>query len=319
MASLDLRAGDLVEVRSKEAILATLDRAARLDGMPVMPEMFRYCGQRFRVASRAERACDTIWTGEGRRVFDSVHLEGLRCDGSAHGGCQALCLIWWREAWLKRVSDEAGTALPPVGVGAPKCTEEDVARATQVKGYISATVYSCQATRLLDFTKGFRWWDPRAFVRLLQSRNESPRTVISVVAKAGLNMLRRGLGRAPQPHIRGQCKSTTPAGRIPGLEPGDWVVVKSQEEIEETLNRGQKNRGLLFDIEMLPYCGRRMRLLSKVDQIIDEKRGVMLKLPLDCWIIEGAVCNGLQSRNRLFCTRQIYPFWREIWLRRAEG
>ena len=98
-----------------------------------------------------ERACDTIWTGEGRRVFDSVHLEGLRCNGSAHGGCQALCLIWWREAWLKRASDETGTALPPVGMGAPKCTEEDVANATQVKGYLSATVYSCQATRLLDF------------------------------------------------------------------------------------------------------------------------------------------------------------------------
>ena len=96
------------------------------------------------------------------------------------------------------------------------------------------------------------------------------------------------------------------------------MVVKSKEEIEATLNRGQKNRGLLFDIEMLPYCGRRMRLLQKVDQIIDEKRGVMLKLPNDCWVIEGAVCNGLQSRNRLFCTRQIYAFWREIWLRRAE-
>ena len=31
-----------------------------------------------------------------------MHLEDLRCDGSAHGGCQAGCLLYWKEAWLTR-------------------------------------------------------------------------------------------------------------------------------------------------------------------------------------------------------------------------
>jgi hypothetical protein len=38
------RAGDWVEVRSKEEILRTLDKSARLDGLPFMPQMFNYCG-----------------------------------------------------------------------------------------------------------------------------------------------------------------------------------------------------------------------------------------------------------------------------------
>jgi hypothetical protein len=34
---------------------------------------------------------------------NAVHLVGVRCDGSAHGGCQAGCLIFWKDAWLRRV------------------------------------------------------------------------------------------------------------------------------------------------------------------------------------------------------------------------
>ena len=44
-----LCAGDWVEVRSKEEILRTLDKNGRLEDMPFMPQMFEYCGKRFRV------------------------------------------------------------------------------------------------------------------------------------------------------------------------------------------------------------------------------------------------------------------------------
>ena len=36
------RTGDLVEVRSKEEILATLDQHGSVDGMPFMPEILQY-------------------------------------------------------------------------------------------------------------------------------------------------------------------------------------------------------------------------------------------------------------------------------------
>src|SRR5262245_2737931 len=102
-ARLGLRIGELVEVRSRDEILATLDATGRLDGLPFMPEMLKQCGRRFRVFRRAIKACDTIGNTGMHRMEDAVHLEGVRCDGSAHAGCQALCMVYWKEAWLKRV------------------------------------------------------------------------------------------------------------------------------------------------------------------------------------------------------------------------
>ena len=99
-----LRAGDVVEVRAPHEILATLDERGELDSLPFMPEMLRYCGRRFTVAKVAHKTCDTI-TGTGyRRMDDAVHLAGVRCDGSAHDGCQAAWLTYWKAAWLRAES-----------------------------------------------------------------------------------------------------------------------------------------------------------------------------------------------------------------------
>ena len=104
---MTLRAGDWVEVRSKEEIFATLDENGRLEGLPFMPQMLQYCGRRFQVFKRAGKTCSEVRGPAGvvyvpRRLHDTVHLEH-RCDGRAYGGCQAGCLIFWKEAWLKRV------------------------------------------------------------------------------------------------------------------------------------------------------------------------------------------------------------------------
>ena len=96
------RTGDVVEVRSKEEILGTLNKNGRLDELPFMPQMLQFCGKRFKVYKRAHKTCDTVNPVAGRRVADAVHLE-TRCDGAAYGGCQAECLLFWKEAWLKRV------------------------------------------------------------------------------------------------------------------------------------------------------------------------------------------------------------------------
>ena len=42
--NMKLRAGDWVEVRSKEEILRSLDKKGRLEELPFMPQMFEYCG-----------------------------------------------------------------------------------------------------------------------------------------------------------------------------------------------------------------------------------------------------------------------------------
>src|SRR6267143_5235805 len=115
--SLKLRASEWVEVRSKEEILKTLDKQGQLEGLPFMPQMFQYCGKRFQVFKRAHKTCDTVFPIRGRKMANAVHLE-TRCDGQAYGGCQAACLIFWKDAWLRRANDKDS---PTQSSGATSC------------------------------------------------------------------------------------------------------------------------------------------------------------------------------------------------------
>ena len=90
-------------MRSAEEILATLDERGELENLPFMPEMLAFCGQRLTVHKVAHKACDTISRSGMRRMTNAVHLTGSRCDGSAHGGCQTACSLYWKEQWLRRV------------------------------------------------------------------------------------------------------------------------------------------------------------------------------------------------------------------------
>src|SRR6188768_3755929 len=103
---MKLRAGTLVEVRSREEILATLQQQdGSVERMPFMPEMLQHCGKQFRISAVAHKTCDSAYKTGGRRLENAVHLEELRCDGSAHGGCQATCLLFWKTAWIKPVRE----------------------------------------------------------------------------------------------------------------------------------------------------------------------------------------------------------------------
>jgi hypothetical protein len=115
------------------------------------------------------------------------------------------------------------------------------------------------------------------------------------------------------PVVRGE-QVRTPTERL-DLQPGDLVEVKSKDEIFATLDSKHRNRGLLFDREMLVYCGRRTRVLRRVNKIIEETSGRMIEMKRDCLILDSFACSG--SLNKL-CTRAIYGYWREIWLRRVD-
>src|SRR5690242_17544251 len=107
MNTTKLRPGDLVEVKDPDEILETLDSDGTLDHLPFMPEMLEFCGKRFRLANRAVKTCFTGPAAPIRtfRGDDVVTLEQVRCSGASHDGCQKECLIFWREAWLRKVGD----------------------------------------------------------------------------------------------------------------------------------------------------------------------------------------------------------------------
>ena len=100
---LNMQAGEMVEVRSLREIFATLDDQGKLRGLRFNPEMAKFCGKQFRVYKKIDKIILEA-TGELRKFkVPTVLLEGVFCDGSAHGGCDRSCLCFWREAWLKRV------------------------------------------------------------------------------------------------------------------------------------------------------------------------------------------------------------------------
>lgn len=331
--------GDWVEIRSKEEILGTLDKDGRLEGMPFMPEMFAFCGRRFQVQSRAHKACDTVFPVRSRRITNAVHLA-TRCDGAAHGGCQAGCLIFWKEAWLKRVDGPS----PVVSKAAPAnpsqggCTEADVMRDTQVSGGAadSEITYSCQATRLPYASQDLSPYDFRQYIEDYTSGNvglgQWLRGMIYITYQNIINLgigvgaplrwfydfFQRLWGGLPYPRWTGKIPldQKTPTASL-NLQVGEMVRVKSYEEILATCHVDNKNRGMGFDGEMMPFCGGTYRVRSRVTQIINEKTGKMMVMKNPCIILEDVVCQGRYSECRMFCPRAIFPYWREVWLERV--
>ena len=215
---LRLRAGEWVEIRSKAEILATLDEQGRLDGLPFMPEMLAFCGQRVRVYKVAHKTCDTIKTYTNRHMPDAVHLEGLRCDGAAHGGCQARCLLFWKEAWLRRVPGrDAQTSVLQQNAASPDpSTIVNLERHTRQIDPISnaaTELYSCQAVALRDSTTPLHWYDPRHYLADLRSRNVRFWVLVKYVAYAVFRAMLRRLGR----------DLATRPGRMKNRQTGVWI------------------------------------------------------------------------------------------------
>ena len=102
-AHLDLRPGELVRVKSKEDILATLDENLLNRGMGFDEEMSRYCGQTFRVQNRVERCLDEKTGRMLTMKSPCIVLDGVVCAGAYKGNCPREFLPFWREIWLERV------------------------------------------------------------------------------------------------------------------------------------------------------------------------------------------------------------------------
>ena len=304
-----LRIGQVVEVRPAAEILATLDDDATTGGLPFMPEMLRFVGRRFTVSAHALKLCDTRSDGTGNRLFhDTVYLEDLRCDGSGHDECQAGCRLLWRTDWLRPVSEAE-----PEGGDIAELERRAQAAATRGEG-----VYRCQATEFGAASEPFPADDRgRKYLREVQSGNVGVGRFLRVLVRAVWRKAARmlGLHRDIALWSEGKPPPSTPLG----LQPGELVRVRSKREIAETLDENGRNRGLAFDWEMLPHCGRTYRVQDRVRRFVDENTGTMVELKNECLLLDGVVCSGDHSTGRWFCPRAIYPYWREDWLERANG
>ena len=340
------RVGDWLEVRSKEEILATLDKKGRMEELPFMPQMFQFCGQRFPVYKRAHKTCDWVYTVRSRWLPNGIHLD-LRCDGEAYGGCKAGCLIYWKEAWLKPVKGpnesavrrEQGaksTAPPLEHTNSSGCTEADVLEGTHEEAGSGETKYICQGTHLPNFTKPISRWDVRQYWEDYTSGNVTIGTMFRGFIYAGyFKLITAGIGLGPPLRwlydkfqvLWGGIPYPRRSGPIPAgqptpksdlnLQPGDLVRVKSYQEILTTLDTKGMNHGLSFDAEMVPYCGGTYRVRSLLDKFIDEKTSKLITMKKPCIILEKVWCQSRYSQCRMFCSRSIYSWWHDIWLERV--
>lgn len=342
--SLGLKVGDWVEVRSETEILTSLDKNGRLDELPFMPQMLKYCGQKFQVNKRVHKLCCIVADTIGRQIRDTVTVGDLRCDGRDHGGCEMACMILWKEAWLRPLNhgamdlhpvtpSEMSSASPIIQESG--CTVADIVAGTRARQSVtgaSEQLYICQATQLPHATQPLSQWSLSQYYEDYVSGNVRPSKIIarflfrvySDLAYSGLgfgsalrwtyNWLRRLRGHPPYPWLRGALpkNSQTPSVEL-NLEVGDLVRVKHYSEIRNTIDENGKNRGMSFHPELSRHCGKSFRVLRRVGKLINEDTGKLTILKNECLILDGANCDG-EYTNPLSCPRAAYPYWRQIWL-----
>ena len=298
-----LRPGDLVEIKSPEDILRTLDAEGTLDRLPFMPEMVESCGKRFRVARRVLKTC---YYGEtnGMRKFrtdDVVVLDGLRCSGANHDGCQKACMVFWREAWLRRV-DNVETSL---ALGR-EASDELRGRLKTLNG---PNRYFCQASEILNATEELSRWDRigKCFDEVRAGNCTSFGMARRIASWLFWRVRRKLFGE----YARGSSKRT-PVESL-HLQPGEWVEVKPVASIARTLDPRGHNRGLYFTPDMRRLCGQRCQVEKPLERIIVDGTGEMRKMHNTVYL-KGGICGCIYALGG--CPRGEFSYWREIWLRR---
>jgi hypothetical protein len=99
------------------------------------------------------------------------------------------------------------------------------------------------------------------------------------------------------------------------LKPGEWVEVKSEQEILATLDQKGRYKGLGWMCNMRKFCGKRYRVFKRLETMLLESNRQYRKVK-DTVLLEGVICDGEEWYG---CDRSCFHFWREVWLRRVEN
>jgi hypothetical protein len=291
--------GDWVEVLSASEIVQSLDEDGTVAGLPFMPEMLPFAGRRFKVVQRATRTCLYPPLTPFPMLADSVVLEGLRCDGSRHGGCELGCMFLWKESWLRPVDGDGP---------ADQLASSEAVPDLQVTRPGQPETFVCQATELpRATTPGPPLWSPGQYVHFVRDHTYTVRELTGLFWRIGSGkIMRRVRPRRP-------AAAPIPERSALDLQPGEWVEVKSQEEILSTLDADHLNKGLAFTGDMVQECGKRVQVLRRIETIIDERTGRLRKVG-GTVLLDGSICD----RN-LGCARGMPFLWRENWLHRVES
>ena len=116
------------------------------------------------------------------------------------------------------------------------------------------------------------------------------------------------LGRAAK---RSPVEPITAVQYVLGLQAGEIVEVKTELEIQATLDIHGACAGLQFLPDMGRYCGKRYVVLKRVERIYLEESGRTRRLK-NTVLLRDVMCDGMYKG----CDRSCFFYWREAWLRR---
>jgi hypothetical protein len=304
-SEFDLRTGDCVQIKTPLEIAETLDCNGMLESLPFMPEMIEFCGTNARIKRRAEKTC-IEYPGGGYKIReflnnDSFVLDGLRCSGAYHDGCQRGCTIFWKKAWLRKVDAQQPTT--SVERGAKEALR------VKLKTMASPSTYVCQSTELARATQPLT--RNRIFAKCVAEIRSGSRSVIEMTTLVVAPLWRKATRRIPRRQLAGSLKRT-PVGNLK-LQPGEWVTIRPAAEIAETLDQRGRNRGLTCDYGMSNHSGGKFRVRHRLDRMISEATGEMRQVEATV-VLEGLNCTCANVVGG--CPRQDFIYWREVWLKR---
>jgi hypothetical protein len=98
------------------------------------------------------------------------------------------------------------------------------------------------------------------------------------------------------------------------LRPGEIVRVRSESEILASLDAEGRCDRLPFMPEMLPYCGRTLRVYKRADKTCDSIWAPGMLRMRDAVFLWGARCDGSAHGG---CQSGCQFFWKEAWLDRV--
>jgi hypothetical protein len=298
--------GDVVRVRSREEVSATLDSHGTVDGLPFMAEMESFHGKVFQVHRVVDKINDMRHKTGLRRMRNTVTLAELRCSGAHHGGCEAECQLLWKDVWLER--------LPSVRAASMRPAHPPPGHGTMPPGPGNDTdeTYSCQMTSLWEASRSMSPFDLRQDLRPLWSGNIPLVVYLLVILTRVFNVAQSARKGAGYPYMPPPAANGAPPTPKLDLVRGDAVAVRSKTEIAATLVNN-RNRGLWFDRDMVRFCGQPDVVRKRVTRIIHEATGKMVVMKSPCIVLEDGIATGEFLR---LCPQQEHIFWREAWLRK---
>lgn len=99
------------------------------------------------------------------------------------------------------------------------------------------------------------------------------------------------------------------------MNQGDWVKVRSFNEIQAGLNSWRQLKGCTFMTEMAEYCGSIQSVYKVMETFVDE-RDYTLKKSKGIILLNGVMCGGTAEFGK--CDRACLHFWRKEWLEKID-